>query len=423
MTAFYRHSLVSLGSLVFLAFSAGCSGDDSSPASPITTGGTGSTSPTGGGGTTATGAAAGTGGGKASGGGGASVTGGAGGTGAIGTTGGAGTGGTGAGAGTGGVAGGTGATPGAGGGTTAGSGGAAAALTLVEPLLRTGKYVLEFGNTLIEVDPTQGARISKFSVGGTNILNPVALDSSGWLNGGSTYWTSPQKGTDGWSASGWPPVTAIDSDPYTAALEGSTVALTSKSATLAAGTVVLEKRFTADLVNEAVDIEYTLKNTSTKAISLAGWEISRVPLAGLTFFPTGSKTVPSSMTAPPVTSAGGITWFAASSVTSKNDYKLNADGADGWLAHVTAGGILFLKTFDDVPAASMATGEGEVEIYTNGASYIEIENQGAFGAIPAAGTSKYKVTWAIRKIPASVTVAAGDAGLIEYVKGVVAVVK
>lgn len=293
---------------------------------------------------------------------------------------------------------------------------------LVEPQESAGQYVLELGSSRLQVDPSRGARITQFAWDGHNLLNPVVPEKSGWLNGGSTFWTSPQ------SAWVWPPSAAIDTAPFTVTLAGTAVTMTSQAATLGDGQVVVEKRFSADRRRDAVDIEYTIKNTSTLPLALAGWEISRVPLSGLTFFPSGTRTVPSKVAPLPVTMKSGLTWVVASDAKSgSGGRKLNADGAGGWLAHVTDGGILFLKTFQDIAVGNdahplQAPGEGEIELFTDG-NYLELENQGVYDSVPPGGSSHYKVTWSLRKIPASVPIAPGSPELIAYVNGVAATVR
>src|SRR6187551_292958 len=173
--------LLLVPALGFSLYASGCS-----PAAPPTASGGSGPLPSGGG----------------EGVGGAPATGGASSGGTLGSGGAAPTGGAGGGS--------SGGTPGSGG--EVGSGGATA-LTLVEPIERSAtEFVLEFGDTKFVVDPTQGARVVTFSLAGTNLLVPTALSTGDpvVLNGGSTFWLSPQAA---WGD--WPPVAEIDSDAYT----------------------------------------------------------------------------------------------------------------------------------------------------------------------------------------------------------------
>src|SRR5262245_66441315 len=67
-------------------------------------------------------------------------------------------------------------------------------------------YTLQLGDLKMVVDAGRGARITEFSLGGTNAL--VIRDDS--ANYGSTYWTSPQST---WCAAGtgcWPAPPEVD---------------------------------------------------------------------------------------------------------------------------------------------------------------------------------------------------------------------
>ena len=115
------------------------------------------------------------------------------------------------------------------------------------------------------------------------LLSGPDVNESNW---GSTYWTSPQSD---WS---WPPVPAVDTLPYAVTVDGASVILVSGQANVGSQVggknVTVTKRFTANVALEAIDVEYTLTNVGATAITIASWEISRVPGGGLTFYPTGT---------------------------------------------------------------------------------------------------------------------------------------
>jgi hypothetical protein len=101
------------------------------------------------------------------------------------------------------------------------------------------------------------------------------------------------------------------------------------------------------------------------------------------------------------------------------DSKLYADGAEGWLAHV-AQGLVFIKTFPDVPPAMIAPMEGDVELYVNDPEmdaerYIELENQAAYGMIAPGASVSWTVTWYLRKLPAGMA-ATPSAALAQFVR-------
>ncbi|HSU38700.1 MAG TPA: DUF4380 domain-containing protein, partial [Polyangiaceae bacterium] len=438
-----------------VALASGCSsGDDdaagggnktSSGATGGTTGGTGTA---GQGGTGATGGT--TGGGM----GGTSATGGAGGTG--GSTGGSGgSGGTGgstggsAGAATGGAtAGGMGGSAGAAAGSPAtggapaggmagslGSGGAAAgnggggmpAVTLVTPIMRSStSYVLEFGDTYFEVNPAVGARVVDVHLkGGTNLLGH-GMDAD---NMGSTFWPSPQAA---WT---WPPtgdssIANINSKPYMATADATSMTLVGMAASVVGLSVT--KKFAADLTQEAVIATYTMIGTAAGK-SAAPWEVTRFAQSGVTFFPSGgtvttAKNTANNMDPAPTTTSAGCQWVSSPGVfasASSKDQLLVLNGVNNWLAHADAGWVV-VKKFTNTPASMIATGEGEIDIYMNNPGnsgnplpYMEVEEQGPYGAVGQGQMVNWTVIWFVRKLPDGVTATAGNQQLVDFVKSIV----
>ena len=340
------------------------------------------------------------------------------------TTGGVATGGTsvatgGTAAGSAGVAGGgaAGASGAGAGGEVAGNGGSGGvgtggtATALAGPILRGGKAVLEFGDIYFEVDPAVGARVTSVKVGALELLSSKSVNAD---NYGSTFWTSPQFGATGWN---WPPVPEVDSAAYTLAAEQTSAVAVGPKVSAAAAEPVrdlsVSKKFSPDFAKRAVIIEYTLKNEGTVARQVAPWEITRVGVGGLTFFAAESAPVAATGEgAKPLTAttlSDGAYWFDYPA--TQPETKLLANGK-GWLAHVTADGLLLIKTFDDLTAAELAPNESEVELYTNASSspadgYVEVENQGPYVMIPAGGSSSWSVTWYLRTLPATMMAAPG----------------
>jgi hypothetical protein len=284
-----------------------------------------------------------------------------------------------------------------------------APLTLVEPIARGDTFVLEFGDTWFAVDPALGGRITRFAAGGADLLTSANVDPANW---GATFWTSPQ---GDW---GWPPVAALDSAPYASALDGDTIVLTSSPGTVGSATLVVEKRFTADLRHEAVTQQFTLTNVGTTDATLAGWGVARVATGGLTLFPSGSATT-SMVGSFPYTEQGGLVWFDEANAPHGGDVKLAADTTGGWLAHVAPNGAVLVATFPDVPVADQAPGEGEVELYANAAgTYVEVETQGPLTTLAPGASTSWTVTWAARTLPADVPATVGSDALLAFVRAV-----
>ena len=280
-----------------------------------------------------------------------------------------------------------------------------------------GKYSLAFGSTYLEVDPMSGARITALRVGGatgmdliTNAaLNAGTANADNW---GSVFWPSPQ------SSWGWPPtgpgtIEAINTLAYTAAMDASSLTLTSGVA--AKPTVSVIKKFSADLAKEAVIIDYTVTNGGTAMVNVAPWEITRMGAGSITFYMpgTGAPKAGGTFALPPTMSAAGATWFQHTG--SATQYKLLADGSGGWLASAI-GNLLLVKTFPDIPDGAGAAGEAEVEIYSS-PLYVEVEQQGAVQMLAPGAALHWTVRWYARKLAAPAAV--GSADLVTYVQNLI----
>lgn len=263
------------------------------------------------------------------------------------------------------------------------------------PTPSTREFSLEFGTTRFRVDPTLGGRITEFSTGGENVLCAIE-DLGDWTNGGSTFWTSPQ------SAWGWPPNPRLDREQYAAELEHATQRLTllSPRFELGGSTLTVSKRFWPDLEREAVVIEYVVHNHGP-AVSLAGWEVSRVPAAGQTFFAGRAAQALGGLPAP-LTTTDNAGWIWMDHAVQPSEAKLGADATQGFVAYITPK-LLFLKTFVDHPAETAAPNEAEIELYVKPKCYVEIEQQGPLREIAAGQELSYRVNWYIRGLPSKTT--------------------
>jgi hypothetical protein len=303
------------------------------------------------------------------------------------------------------VAGGVGGAPGAG----VGAGGAGGVVAMpVLPIMRDGVWAFDMGEVTLEVNAEVGGRIATFRLGTENLLTGSSVNMDYW---GSTLWTSPE--------SQWthPPPAPIDSAPYTTEVTGEKLVLTGMPDEMLG--VSVTKTLWADVALGAFKIEYKLNNTQQAAIQMAPWEVTRVLPRGLSFFPTGSSERLTDNATLPTTKSEGITWFAYDMATVTEDSKLFADGAEGWLAHV-AQGLVFIKTFPDVPPAMIAPMEGDVELYVNDPEmddqrYIELENQAAYGTIAPGASVSWTVTWYLRRLPAGMA-ATPSAALAQFVR-------
>ena len=258
------------------------------------------------------------------------------------------------------------------------------------------------GPLVLDVDPTAGARVTVFAYEGRNLLMPVS-HSNGFLNGGSTLWTSPQSD---WS---WPPVAAHDESPYNARIEGSVLITRSQPAELAGSSVTLSKRFDADPTRGAIRAQYGIHNEGAAPVSLAAWEVSRHPVGGLTFWAGNSSRgdyTPLQL--------GGFLWLPYADLWSGSNGKIFADSEGGFLAHLQDD-LLVVRYWQDVPAAAQAPNEAEIEVYFSD-GYVELETQGPYGPVAPGDQSSFTIFWTALPVPAGTDTSPGSAALIDLAR-------
>jgi hypothetical protein len=296
---------------------------------------------------------------------------------------------------------------GAGGAGTAGAGGSGGSpLMPAKPTMVGDEWSLTLGDVTLQVAPQEGGRITTFKLGSENLLTGPAVHPTYW---GSTLWIAPE-------ATLWmqPPPAPIDSDPYTAMANDTT--LTLSGMTYAELGVSATKVFSTNVQKNAFEIEYKLNNTSQDEVEMSPWEVSRVLPRGLTFFPKGPAQRLSMNATMPTTEQNGIIWYEYNQAAVTNDSKLWADGLEGWVAHVAAG-LVFIKTFSDLSGDQIAPMEGDVALYTNELhTYIEVENLGPYVSIAPGASASWTVTWYLRKLPPEIQATAGSAALAQFVR-------
>lgn len=244
-----------------------------------------------------------------------------------------------------------------------------------------GPVVLENGRYRLVVDANLGARITEFSIDGSNCLTVSGPQT------GSTFWPSPQ---ESW---GWPPPATLDSLPYQATALGDAWILTSRPCDLTG--LVLSKVFAPHPTGFTVT--YKMHNPGEKPLQYAHWEISRID-GGLTFYK--AKQPPLSLSTLSVVASENVYWHDYTPAGEEQNLKLFANSSDGWLANVN-NGLLLKKTFPCIDESSIAPNEAEVEIYAHGDPanpYIEIEQQGAYVTIEPGETRSWTVIWSLETV-------------------------
>jgi hypothetical protein len=276
----------------------------------------------------------------------------------------------------------------------------------VTPQTDGSNYYFQVANVYFEVDPSFGARITSFKLDDKEVLYTVT--GSGMY--GSTFWQSPQ------SAWGWPPSEALDQYAYSGGITGDSVNLISQIDNKYSTQLKFRKIFTADLTDTSVTIDYFMNNNATSSKSYAPWEITRVPVGGIAFYPDSGGVT--GVLAPKFEKIVNLQWINYTGATlGGGTNKMFGNSKEGWLAWINSDSSVFIKKFKNIQKNEAATGENEVEIYYNGpGTYYEIENQGAYKSIAAGDSLKWTVKWYLRKLPADVDNSKGSLALANFVR-------
>ncbi|MEJ7830800.1 MAG: hypothetical protein WKF91_21525, partial [Segetibacter sp.] len=171
-------------------------------------------------------------------------------------------------------------------------------------------YILQVHNISISIDAKAGARIISFALDGREQLSLKSIHRNFF---GSTLWLSPQSV---WSKP-QPPV--LDVAMYKGVIKKDYLNLQSSVDTV--NGLQFEKRFWVDVKDTSVHIRYTIHNISKEVKCLAPWEVTRVPVGGLSFFPKSSDT-PLAKSNLPVLDAGGIVWYTSDKSAISSSQKL-----------------------------------------------------------------------------------------------------
>lgn len=282
------------------------------------------------------------------------------------------------------------------------------------PELDNGIYTIKVHNLAMEIDPALGARITTLKLDGKNFLTGKEINNSMW---GSTFWPSPQAD---WN---WPPSPELDNKPYTAVVENNILKMVSQKDPKFGW--VVTKEFSGNKKEGSYTLKFTITNNADKAQKVAPWEVTRVHINGLMFFPIGKGEKQGGLI-PAVIEKDGICWFPydPAKLPAKGDRQLYTDGSEGWLAQVNDG-VMLLKTFPDVPLEQNAPSsknhpEGEIELFASmpnaRGGYVEIEHQGPYVELQPGASTTWEIKWFLKKIPAKIRVETGNPALTAFAR-------
>lgn len=271
-------------------------------------------------------------------------------------------------------------------------------------------YTITQGQTQLEINANIAGRVSSLKVDGMEMLFTADKTNNGvW---GSVFWSSPQ--TE-WS---WPPIEILDSAPYDVSLADDRIVFTSKVDPQTGYQFI--KSYGVDAEKKCVSIVYSIYNHSNIEKNIAGWEVTRLRPAGMTFFPQGDTESNSGIFYPlAVEHLGDITWAKYQPENLlQNHHKLMTDGKEGWIAYTNAGKLL-VKEFADVPVELMVAGEGEIELFANvEKTFWEVDQQSAMTKLAPGEHLNWEVRWYTRTLPANLPAVLGSEDLVSYVRGV-----
>ena len=250
--------------------------------------------------------------------------------------------------------------------------------------------VLTSGQLSVNVTPKLG-RVSSMTWNGKSLLG----------DSGSLFYPAPQSDFP----KTWPPPVGFtlervgnqyDPPNFQFFLNAdSTVLLARPTAVGALTTLLPSREYQFDAATNGLVVKYSIKNTSTSVTkSVAPWEVTRVPLASIVFFPKGQPVSVSSTYSP--VKEDSLVWVNA----PNNGSKIFRDGKEGWLAAINDS-ILFVKVFEDLQPKDFAPGETEIELYS-GQGLFEMEEQGPYTTLKPGDSLTWSVRWFVRGVPASV---------------------
>ncbi|MCM5662732.1 DUF4380 domain-containing protein [Galbibacter mesophilus] len=264
-------------------------------------------------------------------------------------------------------------------------------------------YQVTNKNVKIKIDANTGARITSLTYDGNEILKQAA-DSL--PNFGSTLWPAPQ---NEW---GWPPYYSLHKGAYKVEKSKANYAFESEVDTTSSLQMI--KKFEKGDSKNALKLAYELINKGKETVKNGPWEVTVVPYGGMSFF--RKETDPLSRSSLSAKETLGIT-YVIHDERYQGKQKLFGFTKGGWLAHVNASGLLFIKKMKDLTPSQIAPNHGEIEIFMNTElQYIELENHGKYSTLATNEKVDYDVTWIVLPLPKEIPSNKISTELIDFVE-------
>jgi hypothetical protein len=281
-------------------------------------------------------------------------------------------------------------------------------LITIKPL-ENGLFSMQCDEVSLLIDPKLGARIVSAQINEKEIL---LQQGSQLLNWGSTFWPSPQIR---WN---WPPPFAIHFGGYNSEIQGDKLVMISDTDPELGLSV--RKEFSFHENGKYLRIMYEMKNEMDSVVHVGPWEITCVPAVGAkVFFKLGPVPENAASTLE-FHDRDGIGWFDFDKDKISGNVKLFSNTPQGWLAQINQDRVLFVKTFDVIPASDLPPGQGNVEVYASQQfEYIELENHGKYHRLAPVASLHYEVKWYISILPDHVPADQMSKALINHVQSVI----
>ena len=246
--------------------------------------------------------------------------------------------------------------------------------------------------------PQLGGRVENLYFDEQPLMTDQTVHPDNW---GSTFWPSPQ------SAWGWPPLAVLDSCAYKIIRQSSQrLELLSDAIELQGVSFNLRKIFSVGscAAHPFFCASYALLALTSGDLSLACWEITRVPGGGISFFERGEMQL--TTIAPHQDLVGEeieeFLVYDHRRLHTGAGRKVHAHTRGGFLAHLEflPEPRLILKVFAAIEPEQQAPGEGVVELFYNACGgYIELEVQGAYQALNLEISAQLQVRTFVLKPP------------------------